>query len=140
MAGLVAQRLRAARHLILFATFMAFAAGVIAFLRYDISVRGLPLPIFTGLVYASLVGTAVTVTSVALPALAAFVEATAISRLVAAIAAIAMPEFGHAMQTSPFPGATVVVAGAIVIRKLTTLVTARRPALLGLLPSQRIAA
>lgn len=140
MAGLIGQRLRAARGLILFATIMAFAAGVIGFLRHDVTVHGLPLPLFTGLVTALVVGAAATATSVLLPALAAFVEATAIARLMAALAAFSHPEFGAAMQQSPFLAATVVVGGAIALRRLASLPVAQRSPVLAALPSRRLAA
>lgn len=140
MAGLVAQRLRAARHLILFATLMAFAAGVIGFLRHDLTVHGVPLPLFTGLVTALIVGTAATAISVVLPAHAAFVEATAIARLAAAVAAFGYPEFGTALQQSPFLSATVVVGGAITLRCLASLPAARRSPVFAALPSRRLAA
>lgn len=140
MLALVGQRLRAARRLILFATLMAFAAGVIGFLRHDITVHGVPLPLFTGLVTALVVGTAATVTSVLLPALAAFVEATAIARLAAAVAAFGHPEFGAAMQHSPLLAATVVVGGALVICRLTAHPAAREWSVIAFLPSRHIAA
>ena len=138
MVGLFGKRLRAARRLILFATLMAFAAGVIGFLRHDITVHGVPLPIFTGLVTALVVGSAATLTSVLLPALAAFVEATA--RLAAAGAAFCYPELGTVLQQSPLLSATVVVGGAIALRRLAELPAARRSPVLAALPSRRIAA
>lgn len=140
MVGLFGKRLRAARRLILFATLMAFAAGVIGFLRHDITVHGVPLPIFTGLVTALVVGSAAALTSVLLPSLAAFVEATAIARLAAAVAAFCYPEFGTVMQQSPLLSATVVVGGAIALRRLAELPAARRSPVLAALPSRRIAA
>src|SRR5690606_11529179 len=140
MVGLVGRRLRAARRLILFATLMAFAAGVIGFLRHDITVHGVPLPLFTGLLTATVVGVAATLTSVLLPALAAFVEATAIARLAAAVAAFGHPEFGTAMQQSPLLAATVVVGGALVIRRLTTHPGAREWSVIASLRSRHIAA
>lgn len=140
MIGLFGKRLRAARRLILFATLMAFAAGVIGFLRHGIQVHGVPLPLFTGLVTALVVGSAATLTSVLLPALAAFVEATAIARLAAAVAAFLYPEFGTVMQQSPLVSATVVVGGAIALRRLAELPAARRSPVLAALPSRRLAA
>jgi hypothetical protein len=139
-SGLVWRRLREARRLILFATGMAFAAGVIAFLRHDVTVHGMPLPLFTGLLYAGFVGAAATVTGVALPALGPFVEATAIARLGAAVLAFGSPEAGAALQQSPLLGATVVVGGAVVIRWLAALPAARRWPALAFLPSRRPAA
>ena len=104
--------------------------------------------IIRGIVYGSLslgvtalvVGTAATVTSVLLPALAAFVEATAIARLAAAVAAFGHPEFGAAMQHSPLLAATVVVGGALVIRRLTAHPAAREWSVIAFLPSRHIAA
>lgn len=140
MVGLFGKRLRAARRLILFATLMAFAAGVIGFLRHDITVHGVPLPIFTGLVTALVVGSAAALTSVLLPSLAAFVEATAIPRLAAAVAAFCYPEFGTVMQQSPLLSATVVVGGAVALRRLASLPAARRSPVFAALPSRRLAA
>ncbi len=140
MLGLVGQRLRDARRLILFATGMAFAAGVIAFLRHDVTVHGMPLPLFTGLLYAGFVGAAAAVTSVALPALGPFVEATAIARLGAAVLAFGSPEAGAALQQSALLSATVVVGGAVMIRRLAALPAARAWPALALLPSRRLPA
>ena len=114
----ISQRFSEARRLILFATVMAFAAGVVSFLRYDVAIHGLPLPIITGALYALFVGTAATVTSVLLPALCAMIEAVAISRLGVAVAAFGAPDFGLALHQSPLFGAAAVIGGAILVRKL----------------------
>ena len=140
MAAVIAERFRSARALILFVTIMSFTAGVIAFLRYDAVVYGLPLPIFTGLVYATLIGSAALVTSIALPALRAMIEAAAISRLGVATASFGLPEFGAALQHSPMLSATAIVGGAILIRKLSEHPRARDWAPLRRLPSRQIAA
>lgn len=137
MLGLVGQRLHDARGLIRFATAMAFAAGVIAYLRHDATVHGMPLPLFTGLVCALVVGTAAAVTSIVLPALGVFIEAAAIARLGAAVAAFGSPEVGTALQHSPLLSATVIVGGTILIRKATAHPAAGRWPVLGLLPSRR---
>ncbi|WP_347310485.1 hypothetical protein [Defluviimonas sp. SAOS-178_SWC] len=133
-----AQRFRDARRLILFATLMAFTAGVVTYLRYDMTVGILPLPLYTGLVYAVLIGAAATISSIVLPVLGAFIEATAISRLGVALAAYGSPDFGLALQQSPFLSATAVVGGAILIRKATAHPSAQGWAFLGHLPSRRI--
>lgn len=118
MLATAVQRFREAQRLILFATLLSFAAGVMTFLRYDLVVHGMPLPLFTGLLYAGFVGTAAAVTSIVLPALRAMIEAAAISRFGVALAAFGLPEFGAAIQQSPLFSATLIVAGAIAIRKL----------------------
>ncbi|MCB2114804.1 MAG: hypothetical protein KDE00_00495 [Rhodobacteraceae bacterium] len=140
MAGLIAQRFRSARALIAFVTLMSFTAGVVTYLRYDIVVHGLPLPIFTGLLYAALIGTAALFTSIALPALRAMIEAAAISRLGVATVSFGLPEFGQALQHSPMLSATVIVGGAILIRKFSEHPRARDWAPLRHLPSRQIAA
>ncbi len=140
MPGPILRRLHDARSLILFATAMAFAAGVVGFLRHDITVHGMPLPLFTGLVSAAVVGLAAVATSVVLPALGPFVEATAMARLGTAVAAFASPGFGAALHHSPMLSATVVVAGAVAVRKLVTLPAARHWPVLAMLPSRRLPA
>ncbi|MDW4549837.1 hypothetical protein R5H32_10770 [Defluviimonas sp. D31] len=114
----ISQRFSEARRLILFATVMAFAAGVVSFLRYDVAIHGLPLPIITGALYALFVGTAATVTSVLLPALCAMIEAVAISRFGVAVVAFGAPDFGLALHQSPLFGAAAVIGGAVLVRKL----------------------
>lgn len=138
--AVVRRRLRDARGLILFATGMAFAAGVVAFLRHDATIHGMPLPLYTGLLYAGLVGAAATATSAALPALGPFVEATAIARLGAAVLAFGSPAAGATLQQSPLLGATVVVGGAVAIQRLAALAAARDWPALAFLPSRRLAA
>lgn len=122
----VVQRLRRETRLLGFVTALAFLAGFVMYLRYDVTVRGMPLPLFTGLVYAGFVGTAATVVSLILPALRAMIEAAAISRLGVALAAYGMPEFGLKLAMSPLLSATFVVLGAIVVRKLFCFETLAR--------------
>lgn len=118
MTSTIATRFHDARGLVLFATTLAFAAGVIGFLRHGGAVYGLPVPLFTGLVYAAFVGTAALATSIALPALGAMIGAVAISRLGTAVLSFGWPDFGTALQHSPMLSATVVVGGALVVRRL----------------------
>lgn len=111
-------RLRTERRLLVFVTAMAFLAGVLLYLRYDIWVRGMPLPLFTGLLYATFVGTAAAVTLMVVPALRLMIEAVAISRLGVAVAAFGVPEFGAKLIASPIFSATVVILGAIVAKEI----------------------
>lgn len=111
-------RLRTERRLLVFVTAMAFLAGVLLYLRYDIWVRGMPLPLFTGLLYATFVGTAAAVTLMVVPALRIMIEAVAISRLGVAVAAYGMPAFGAKLITSPIFSATVVILAAIAVKEI----------------------
>ncbi len=117
----IPRRLREERRLIAFATTLAFAAGCLMYLRYNVTVFGMPLPLFTGLFYAGFIGTAVTVTTLLLPALRSLVEAVAISRFGVALAAFVSPEFGVKLIASPILSATVVLLGAFAIRRLLAL-------------------
>jgi hypothetical protein len=112
------RRLRDNRRVLAVATLLAFAAGGLMYLRYDAVVFGMPLAVFTGLTYAVVVGTAAAITLVVLPALAAMIEAVAVSRFAVALAAAGFPDFGQAMVTSPMLSATTIVLGAVVVRRL----------------------
>lgn len=114
----LARRLRRETRLLGFVISLSFLAGFVMYVRYDVVVMGMPMPLFTGLLYAGFVGTAATLVSLLLPALRAMIEAAAISRLGVAMAAYGVPEFGLKLATSPLLSATVIVVGAVLVRKL----------------------
>ncbi|MDI3335466.1 hypothetical protein QKW60_03520 [Defluviimonas aestuarii] len=114
----LARRLHRETRLLGFVISLSFLAGFVMYVRYDVMVFGMPMPLFTGLLYAGFVGTAATLVSLLLPALRAMIEAAAISRLGIALAAYGVPEFGLKLATSPLLSATVIVVGAVLVRKL----------------------
>lgn len=104
------------RYRIGFAVVMAYIAGVIFYMNYDVQVFGMPLPIFTGLIYGVVVGPAAYLTCLFLPAFTTLIETTAVSRLFLAIGVANYPETGKNIMASPVATATIVVGGAILLR------------------------
>ncbi|MCV2871425.1 hypothetical protein OEZ71_03855 [Defluviimonas sp. WL0050] len=113
-----ARRLRRETRLLRFVIGLSFLAGFVMYMRYDVIVMGMPMPIFTGLFYAAFIGTTATIVSLLLPALRTMIEAAAISRLGVALAAYGVPEFGLKLAMSPLLSATVIILGAVLVRKL----------------------
>lgn len=95
---------------------LAFVAGVLFYANYRFEVLGMPLPVYTGLLYAVVIGFVGAVVYACLPGLQLMMETVAISRLGIAVWAFNNPEQGAQLLASPLVSATLVIAGAIVIR------------------------
>lgn len=112
LLNLVALRVFRERRRLAFVAALAFAAGYIMYLRFAGSVLGLPVPVFTGFVYATFVGCAALMTSVLVPRLRFTVELVAVSRLLFSLLVFYAPELTEPMRASPLVSATIVVGGA----------------------------
>lgn len=100
---------------------IAVSAGVAGALFYGhlaSPAGGLPVWALAGLMYAVMVGASAAVMFRLLPRFRQFVELTALSRLLLALASIAAPDLAVAMTTSPLLNATLVVGGAMLLRGL----------------------
>ncbi|MEZ5797184.1 MAG: hypothetical protein R3D63_06735 [Paracoccaceae bacterium] len=81
---------------------LAFAAGVLLYLRHPGHVGALPVPLYTGLLYAGLITPAAVLTALFLPALTALSDAVQLSRLAFASAVAAFPGLLRPWPTSPW--------------------------------------
>jgi len=99
-----AQRQRALR-----VAFLAFSAGVLLYLGHPGHVGAIPVPIFTGLLYAAFITPAAVVTAAFLPALAALSDAVQWSRLAFASMVAAFPAALRPLADAPLANATVVI-------------------------------
>lgn len=101
------------------ASAISFLAGLVIYARFQLTVFGLPLPLFAGLVYAVIVAIAALLTALVLPRLRFMAETMALGRLVCAGSSHEFPEFGQLLAGSPFFRATAIVAtGALCGRLL----------------------
>ena len=114
----IPRRIYSERRRLLLVTALAFVAGYIFYMPIDVNVFGMPVPVFTGTLYAVFVGVAALMTCLFLPALRFTIEAIALSRLVFALTVVQFPEIGFKLMASPFANATIVVGGAFVLNRL----------------------
>jgi hypothetical protein len=112
--GLAAQRQRALR-----VAALAFMAGLLLYLDRPGAVRGLPVPIFTGLLYAAFVTPAAVATALWLPGLTALSDAVQWARLGFAAAVAAFPAALRPWADQPLISATVVILGGMAIVTLS---------------------
>ena len=102
-----------------FATLMAFSAGVIMYSQAGIVLpNGMPLHLFTGIVYAIVVGPAAFLTCLFLPAVSSLIEPVALTRMGYAVGVVSFPEFAEIVLGSPLLTAGIIVGGAIMLQRL----------------------
>ncbi len=106
------------RRRIAFVVSLAFVAGYVLYLRHGGQVLGVPVPVFTGLVYAVFIGLATLLTGVILPGLRFATEAIAVSRLILALVIWTAPALAHPIMSQPLISATIVVGGAVLLQRL----------------------
>lgn len=111
MVGKQQQTLRQKRGRIAFVTVLAFFSGVVLYLRTDILILGIPLPLVTGLLYAAIIGPATIAIFAFLPALSRMIENLALSRLSVSVFVFIFPGPGDVLLASPHLMAAFVVAG-----------------------------
>lgn len=109
---LVVLRLYRERRRVAFVTSLAFLAGFVMYSGFEGLAFGLPVPVFTGIVYALFVGVAAVMTSLLVPRLRHTLELVAISRLLFSVLVLYAPELTEPMRSSPLISATIVVGGA----------------------------
>jgi hypothetical protein len=95
---------------------LAFVAGYALYAHIPLTAFGLPLPVFTGLVYTVIVVLAASVTSYAFPRLRHLIDGVAVTRL--AFATWVVVAHGQAIAASPALSATIVVGGAALLLRL----------------------
>lgn len=115
MQRIVSQRLRAAR-----IAALAFSAGALLYLGKAGSIGPVPLPVFTGLLYALFITPAAVLTAAFLPALTSLSDAMQWSRLAFAGSVAAFPATLRPVADAPLASASVIIAIG------TALVWARR--------------
>ena len=102
-----------------FVTALAFLAGVVLYLRSDIThVGSVPVPLLTGIIYAAIIGPTALFFCLFLPSIRFMIEAIAVSRLVFAFFVFFVPEVGYQVLASPFATATVVVVGGFFVSRM----------------------
>lgn len=89
-------------------------------------VVGLPFWLFAGLLYTTAVGSSAVFIFWHLPRFSRFLELTAMSRFLLAIAATQFHALALAMTTSPFLNATLIIAGAFAIRAVSEVIAGRQ--------------
>jgi hypothetical protein len=102
--ALMAQRRRALRVAVL-----AFTAGLLLYLGRPGAVGGLPVPVYTGLLYAAFVTPAAVMTAIWLPGLTALSDAVQWARLGFSAAVAAFPALMRPVADQPILSATVVI-------------------------------
>lgn len=93
-------------------------AGAIFYLRANVQVMGVPVPLLTGAIYAGVVGPIALLCCLFLPSLRFMIEAVAVSRLAFACFVYYVPEIGYKILASPFLTALVVVTGGALVSRL----------------------
>ena len=94
-------------------TTLAFASGIISYLRIDVQHVGIPLPIIAGIIYALVIAPVTAATLFFMPSLSDLVEYFALSRLSVSFFSFAVPDQGIIILTSPLLAATLVATGGI---------------------------
>lgn len=97
---------------------MAFLAGVLFYLRSDLYINGIHISLITGLVYATVVGSAAALVCLFLPSMRFMIEAIAVSRVCLALLVLSMPNLGYAIISSPLMTAFIVVLGGSLISRV----------------------
>ncbi len=101
--------------------FLAFAAGYVLYSHIEVTRFGMPLPVFTGLLYMSMIVFATAVSTYFLPKLARVTDAVAVTRLGFAVWVAGTQSYEVA--ASPLIGATIVIGGAMVLLQLRSWAT-----------------
>lgn len=112
------QKIYRERRRLLLVTSLAFVAGYVFYLRADVQILGLPLPLVTGAIYAGVVGPTALFFCLVLPSIRFMIEAVAISRLIFSLFVFSAPDIGYRLLASPFLTALVVVTGGILVSRL----------------------
>lgn len=94
---------------------LAFLAGVLLYLDRPGMVGGLPLPLFTGLLYAAFITPAAVVTAVLLPGLTKLSDAVQVSRLCLAAGVALFPDVLRPLADQPIVNATAVILGGMAL-------------------------
>ena len=111
LSRIVAQRTRALRIALL-----AFSAGVLLYLGHPGHIGALPVPIYTGILYALFITPAAVVTTAFLPALGALSDAIQWSRLGFASLVAAFPAELRPLADAPLVNATcIILAGSALV-------------------------
>ena len=101
---ILSQRQRALR-----VALLAFSAGVLLYLGHPGHIGPLPLPLFTGLLYALFITPAAVLTVAFLPALTTLSDAMQWSRLGFASGVAAFPDVLRPVADAPLANATVII-------------------------------
>ena len=106
-------------------TALAFFAGALFYLRHDIFVFGLPLPLMTALLYAAIIAPVTFAILAFLPAFGAMIEYLALSRFFVASTAFYFPAIGAELLASPLLMAAFIIAGGVLIARIARALRAR---------------
>lgn len=109
---------------------MAFSAGVVMYSGSELVLpNGVPLPLFTGFLYAMIVGPAAFLTCLFLPAVSTLIEPIALSRMGYAVGVVSFPQFASMVVDSPMLTAGIIVGGAVILQRLARLARPHLPKL-----------
>ena len=110
---------------VLSVTALAFLAGALFYLRHDHSVQGIPLPLITALLYATIVAPITVGILMFLPAWGAMIEYLALSRFFVASTVFYFPVIGSELLASPPLMAALIIAGGVLIARVARSMRAR---------------
>lgn len=117
MAGSFLQTLHREKRRLGFVMLMGYLAGWLFYLRVDVQVGGVPLPLVTGVLYAVLLSLSTLAICILAPSLCFMIEPLAVSRLVLSIFVVTNPGPGNEVLTNPLLMAGLVVGGAVFISR-----------------------
>lgn len=106
------------RRRILLVTAMAYLAGALFYLPFDILIGGVHIALVTGAIYAGVVGCAAVIVCLLFPAMRFMIEAIAVSRLILSCVVFAMPQLGGLLLGNPLLTAFVIVTGGTLVSRL----------------------
>ena len=118
-------RLRGQSKRIARVTALAFFAGALFYLRHDIFVLGIPLPLMTALLYAAIIAPVTFAILAFLPTLGAMIEYLALSRFFVASTAFYFPAIGVELLASPLLMAAFIIAGGVLIARIARVLRTR---------------
>jgi predicted membrane metal-binding protein len=113
---------------ILSVTALAFFAGALFYLRHDLSIQGMPLPLITALLYATIVAPITVGILMFLPAWGAMIEYLALSRFFVASTVFYFPVVGAELLASPLLMAALIIAGGLLIARIARALRVRSKA------------
>ena len=117
MAGSFLQTLQREKRRLGFVMLMGYLAGWLFYLRVDVQIGGVPLPLVTGVLYAVLLSLSTLAICIVAPSLCFMIEPLAVSRLVISIFVVTNPGPGGEILTNPLLMAGLVVGGAVFISR-----------------------
>ncbi|QMU57452.1 MAG: hypothetical protein GKR98_04090 [Boseongicola sp.] len=106
------------RRRLAFVTILAFLAGFIFYARNDAVINGLPIALYTGLIYAAVIAPVTLLVCIFMPTFRFMIDAVAVSRFAVSIFVYLFPEAGAIILASPLLTAVIVVGYGVLFSKI----------------------